>query len=105
MPCGRPLRAPATFGPMPSAPDEMAPTGPTGALDVWRRWTASGAIVTAVALGLRQALEAPEEAAHLVVDAQGEPPGPLLPLELHFDPRGPAHTWVVVRPWLLGDGR
>ncbi len=86
---------------MPSARDEMAATEPGATLDCWRRWTASGTIVTAVALGLRQALDAPEEAAQLVVDARGDPPGPLQPLELHFDPKGPAHTWVVLRPWLL----
>jgi hypothetical protein len=89
---------------MPSARQQMATTEPTPSVDGWRRWTANGAVVTAVALGLRQALHEPEEVPHVVVDAPGQPLRPPQPLELHFDPAGPAHTWVVVRPWLFEAG-
>jgi hypothetical protein len=73
-------------------------------LPAWRRHTASGVLVTAVALGLRAALEPPAEEARVVVDAAGEPLSPTDPLELHFDPDDPSDTWVIVRPWLLGPG-
>lgn len=74
-------------------------------LSAWRRHTVSGVLVTAVALGLRDALEAPQEEARVVVDATGDPLRATDPLELHFDPERPADTWVVVRPWLLAPGR
>ena len=74
-------------------------------LPAWRRHTASGVLITAVALGLRDALEAPSEEARVVVDASGDPVFPTDPLELHFDPDDPSDTWVIVRPWLLGPGR
>jgi hypothetical protein len=59
-----------------------------------------GAIVTGVALGLRRALEQPEEERRVIVDAE-QHPGPPQALELHFDPTGPEQTWVVLRPDLL----
>ncbi len=67
----------------------------------WRRRTASGAILTAMALGLREALDEPKEEPQVLIESGGEPFRPTDPVELHFDPAGPAHTWVVVRPWLL----
>ena len=62
-----------------------------------------GAVLTGMALGLRQALEEPEERPPIVVDAGEQPFWPPRPLELHFLPDAPAQTWVVVRPWLLGE--
>lgn len=58
-------------------------------------------MLTTVALGLRHTLEEPGRQEAIVVEAPGEPPAPDTPVELHFDPRGPDDTWVVVRPWLL----
>ena len=71
-------------------------------LGPWRRRTASGVVLTTVALGMRHTLEDRVDGEAIVVEAPGEPPPPDSPLELHFDPRGPDDTWVVVRPWLLG---
>lgn len=66
----------------------------------WRRRTASGVVVTAMALGVRSALEEPAGAEAVVADAPGGLPDADAPFELHFDGRGAADTWAVVRPWL-----
>ena len=79
------------------APD-LGRNGPSA----WRRRTASGVLLTSMALGLREALEDPEEEPHELIESGGEPFRPTDPVEVHFDPAGPAYTWVVVRPWLLG---
>ncbi|TMM16793.1 MAG: hypothetical protein E6G01_07605 [Actinobacteria bacterium] len=71
------------------------------ALEDWRRRSATGAILTGIAFGLRQALELPREDPAIVVEAPGEPPGPPQPMELHMDPDRPEEAWVIVRPWLL----
>lgn len=72
------------------------------ALEDWRRRSAMGAILTGITFGLRQALELPKEDPAIVVEAPGEPPGPPRPMELHMDPDRPEETWVIVRPWTLG---
>lgn len=58
-------------------------------------------VLTAVALGLRHAVDERGGGEAVVADASGDPHDPDDPLDLHFDPRGPDETWVVVRPWLL----
>lgn len=62
----------------------------------------TGALLTGVALGFREALE-PERRPPIVVqipDDDGDvPPGPL---EVVLDPDDPRGSRVVVRPWLLG---
>ena len=59
-------------------------------------------MLTAVALGLRSAVDERGDGEAVVVDAPATRSDPHDPVDLHFDPRGPADTWVVVRPWLLG---
>lgn len=66
----------------------------------WRLVTASGAVVGAMALGLRWELGRGPGAEAVVVDAAGARPDPGAFLDLHFDARGPDDTWAVVRPWL-----
>lgn len=72
-------------------------------LESWRRRTASGAVLTSMALGLRQALDDAGERDPVVVVAPGDPPGPPPAVELHLDLRR-QDAWVVVRPWLLATG-
>ncbi len=83
------------------AGDDELRTALPPALEEWRRRSATGAILTGIAFGLRQALELPREEPAIVVEAPGEPPGPPQPMELHMDPDRPEETWVIVRPWLL----
>jgi hypothetical protein len=84
-----------------SARDPELRTALPPALEDWRRRSATGAILTGIAFGLRQALELPKEDPAIVVEAPGEPPGPPQPMELHMDPDRPEETWVIVRPWLI----
>ncbi|MDQ3569282.1 MAG: hypothetical protein M3396_01405 [Actinomycetota bacterium] len=78
-------------------------TRPPRVASGWRRRTAVGAVLTAVSLGLRAAVEDPKERPAIVVDAPDEPFWPPRPLELHFLRGAPAQTWVVVRAWVLGE--
>ena len=63
----------------------------------WRKRSATGAVMTGIALGLKEALVLPDDRPALVVEAPGEPDEPDRPSELHFDPDDPAATVAVVR--------
>lgn len=65
----------------------------------WRRRTASGAVLTAIALGLQQALEDEKNIPAMVQPAPNAPPGPE-PIDLFMDPDHPEYTVAVIRPWL-----
>lgn len=67
----------------------------------WRRHTASGVVVTAISLGLRTAVDERPAGEAVVEDVPGDAHDPSVPLELHFDERGPDETWAVARPWRL----
>lgn len=58
---------------------------------------AAGALVTALSLGLRDALGVPRPRPAVVVDHAGDPPE-LEPLTLFFHPSVPEATLVLVRP-------
>ena len=75
---------------------------PSGQLQRWRRSTASGSILGAVALGLREVFENPREEAPIVMEAPGEPPGPRR-IQLDLDPDDPGASTVTYRPWMEGD--
>ena len=70
-------------------------------LGSWRRRTASGVVLTAVALGLRHAVDERSDGEAVMADAPGDLNDSNEPIDLHFDARSPEDTWVVVRPWLL----
>jgi hypothetical protein len=75
-------------------------TGALGAIDRWRRRTASGALLASVARGLQQVFD-PERKERVVIEQQAprrlDDPEPV---ELHFDPDSPRASFVVLRPWL-----
>ncbi|MEY2566038.1 MAG: hypothetical protein QOE35_567 [Actinomycetota bacterium] len=67
----------------------------------WRKRTAGGVVASAIAIGLREALEGPrDEEPGIVVDADGEPLGDQ-PIEVNLFPDHPELSWVVIRPSLL----
>jgi hypothetical protein len=71
-----------------------------GGVQAWRKRTATGAVLTGIALGLQEALEGRDrDEPPIVIDAPGDPPR-LEPLQVFFDEDSPQHTFVVVRPWL-----
>jgi len=63
----------------------------------WMKRSATGAVLTGVALGLQHALDARREVPGFVVEAPGEPEDPDAPITLHFDPDDPTRTVAVVR--------
>jgi len=66
----------------------------------WRKRTATGVVASAIAMGLRDALEQPrDEEPGIVVDADGAPPDPEA-LEVNLFPDHPELSWVVIRPYL-----
>ena len=68
-------------------------------LHEWRKRTATGMVASAIAIGLRDALEDPkDEEPPIVIDADGEPLEPEA-LEVNLFPEHPELSWVVVRPW------
>ena len=66
----------------------------------WRKRSAVGAILTGLAMGLREALEAERREPAIVVETSGDPPEDLA-VEARLE-GGPAkHNVVKIRPWLL----
>jgi hypothetical protein len=80
---------------------EEAPVGETPEtplrFDDWRRRSATGVVMTGIALGFREALELPDQRPALVIEAPGGPGDPDRPIDLHFDPDDPSATVAVVR--------
>lgn len=75
------------------------------AVHEWRKRTATGMVATAVAIGLREALEEPKhDDPPIVIDASGDPLDPEA-LEVNLFPDHPELSWVVVRPWLKDSDR
>jgi hypothetical protein len=63
----------------------------------WRKRSTTGVVMSGIALGLREALELPDQRPALVVEAPGEPDDPDRAIDLHFDPDDPAASVAVVR--------
>jgi len=59
--------------------------------------SATGAVMTGIAVGLQQALELPKQQPAFVIEASGEPEDPDKPIDLRFDPDSPADTVAVIR--------
>ena len=69
----------------------------------WMKRSATGAVMTGIAVGLQQALQAPRQEPAFVIEASGEPEDPDRPIDLHFDPDSPADTVAVIRHQGVGD--
>jgi hypothetical protein len=63
----------------------------------WMKRSASGAVMTGIALGLQQALDARKDKPAFVMEAPGEPDDPEAPIDLRFDPDNPANTVAIIR--------
>ena len=69
-------------------------------VESWRRRSATGAILTGLALGLREALETERRDPAIVLETSGEPPEDL-PVEADLADSLPRRNVVSLRPWLL----
>jgi hypothetical protein len=63
----------------------------------WMKRSATGAVMTGIAVGLQQALELPRQQPAFVIEAAGEPEDPDRPIDLQFDPDSPANTVAIIR--------
>ena len=69
-------------------------------LEAWRRRSVAGALLTGIAFGLQEALEAKPEETAVVVQTSGDPPDDL-PVEADLTGLRPEDKIVTIRPWLL----
>jgi hypothetical protein len=69
-------------------------------MESWRRRSATGAILTGIGLGLKQAFEPKRDEPAIVMEASGEPLADL-PVEAELGGILPADNVVRIRPWLL----
>lgn len=63
----------------------------------WMKRSATGAVMTGIAFGLKEALQPKREEVALVIEAPGEPDDPDKPIDLRFDPESPADTVAIIR--------
>jgi hypothetical protein len=72
-----------------------------GEIPIIRRRSANGSVVSAMMLGIRDALEMGKPKQEIVVqrDDSGDPDRPDKGFHLEFDPEDPTNTRATVRPW------
>ncbi len=87
---------------LPEADEEALTTGLPRRVESWRRRSATGAILTGFAFGLREVLEAERNEPAVVLQTSGAPPRDL-PVEADLEDPLPKHNVVRVRPWLIED--
>jgi hypothetical protein len=87
---------PAEAGPADSDPDPTDGKDPLR-FNRWMKRSATGAIMTGISLGLREALESAVNEPAFMIEAAGQPEDPDNPIELHFDPDNPADTVAIIR--------
>jgi len=69
----------------------------------WMKRSATGAVLTGIAIGLQQALETPKKQPAFVIVASDEPDGSEGPIDLRFDPDSPEGTVAIIRRSSDGD--
>jgi len=69
-------------------------------MEAWRRRSATGAILTGFAFGLKEVFEPERDEPAIVQQVPGEPPGDL-PVEAYLDETRPDESVVTIRPWLF----
>jgi hypothetical protein len=80
--------------------DDTGEPLPATRIEGWRRRSATGAILTGIALGLQEVFEPKRDQPSIVVQTSGDPPSDL-PVEADFEFRRPRQSVVNIRPWLL----
>jgi hypothetical protein len=63
----------------------------------WMKRSATGAVLTGITMGLRQALEPTKKEPAFMVEASGQPEDPDNPIRLQFDPDSPEDTVAYIR--------
>jgi hypothetical protein len=70
----------------------------------WMKRSATGAVMTGIAVGLKEALQSKTKEVPFVIEARGEPDDPDKPIDLRFDPDSPADTVAIIRRPPTGAG-
>lgn len=81
-------------------PDEAQRTALPGRVERWRRRSATGAIMSGFAFGLKEVFEPNRTEPAVVQETSGDPPEDL-PVDAEFDPLVARRSVVRIRPWLL----
>ena len=72
----------------------------------WMKRSATGAVMSGISIGLREALQPTKNQPAFVMEATGLPEDPDNPIHLQFDPDSPADTVAIIRiPSAGKDGR
>jgi hypothetical protein len=87
----------------PEPSDEASGSALPAKAESWRKRSATGAILTGFAFGLREVLEPERHEPAIVLETSGTPPKDL-PVEADLETPAPRRSVVKVRPWLLGEG-
>jgi hypothetical protein len=73
---------------------------PATKLESWRKRSATGAVLTGLALGFQQVFEKEREEPAIIMTTSGDPPRDL-PVEAEVEHGRPRRSVVNIRPWLL----
>ncbi len=73
---------------------------PVGKMESWRKRSATGAVLTGLALGFQQVFEKEREEPAIIMTTSGDPPRDL-PVEAEVEHGRPRRSVVNIRPWLL----
>jgi hypothetical protein len=93
----------ADFGDEPDPADFADPTTPAprpAPRPGWKRRTASGALLSGLALGFQQVFEEKRDEPSIMMETSGTPPEDLA-VEGTLDGLSPRRSVVKIRPWLL----
>lgn len=80
--------------------DEALTSALPGKVERWRKRSATGAIMTGFAFGLREVFEPERKEPSITLETSGVPPTDL-PVEAEFDGIVARRSVVKIRPWLL----
>jgi hypothetical protein len=86
--------------PEPAPAEEQYTSALPPKVEAWRKRSATGAVLTGLALGFQEALQKEREEPAIIMQTSGDPPKDL-PVEADFEFRRPRHSVVNIRPWLV----
>jgi hypothetical protein len=81
-----------------------SPSPAPGKMEAWRKRSATGAVLTGLALGFQQVFEKEREEPAIIMTTSGDPPRDL-PVEAEVEHGRPRRSVVNIRPWLLDQAR
>jgi hypothetical protein len=81
-----------------------SPSPAPGKMESWRKRSATGAVLTGLALGFQQVFEKEREEPAIIMTTSGDPPRDL-PVEAEVEHGRPRRSVVNIRPWLLDQAR